>query len=113
MRSALLSGLFATHPPLVERIRRIDPTFDGDFSKVRLLTVDHDVREPEGRATLRPQTRPGRGTFRFNPADMIVRVGTIDPQQLAYAQAMLGGLPDPLRALAYEPFGAARSSSRS
>jgi len=101
-----VSGMFATHPPLVERIRRIDPTFDGDFSKVRLLTVDHDVRETEGRATLRPQTRPGRGTFRFNPADMIARVGTVDPQQLAYAQAMLGGLPDPLRALAYEPFGA-------
>src|SRR4029453_4387920 len=29
-------GFFATHPPLVERIRRIDPSFDGDFSQVRL-----------------------------------------------------------------------------
>ena len=26
---------FATHPPLVERIRRIDPSFDGDFSRVQ------------------------------------------------------------------------------
>ena len=29
-----LAGLFATHPPLVERIRRIDPTFDGNFEGV-------------------------------------------------------------------------------
>ena len=31
-----LFGLLETHPPLVERIRRLDPSFDGDFSKVRL-----------------------------------------------------------------------------
>ena len=29
-------GIFATHPPLVERIRRIDPSFEGDFSRVRV-----------------------------------------------------------------------------
>ena len=28
-----LFGLLATHPPLVERIKRIDPSFDGDFSQ--------------------------------------------------------------------------------
>ena len=29
-------GLLATHPPLVERIKRLDPSFSGDFSEVRL-----------------------------------------------------------------------------
>jgi len=32
-----LSGMFASHPPLVERIQRLDPSFNGDFSQVRLL----------------------------------------------------------------------------
>ena len=32
-------GLFATHPPLLERIQRIDPGFDGDYSQWALRTV--------------------------------------------------------------------------
>ena len=39
-----LFGLLATHPPLVERIRRLDPSFNGDFSQVG---VDDDpTRSP-------------------------------------------------------------------
>src|SRR5690606_33245553 len=29
-----LAGVFATHPPLDERIRRIDPSFDGSYEGV-------------------------------------------------------------------------------
>jgi len=46
-----LAGLLATHPPLVERIRRLDPQFDGQFPEVRPVGVDRE--EPEG-------PRPGR-----------------------------------------------------
>ena len=35
-----LFGLLSTHPPLVERIRRIDPSFTGDFSQVRLDPIE-------------------------------------------------------------------------
>jgi hypothetical protein len=37
---------------------------------------------------------------------MVSRIGTVEPQQLAYASSVLGSVPDSLRALAYEPFGA-------
>ena len=99
-------GMFATHPPLVERIRRIDPSFEGDFSRVR---CGHSRAATDGRSTpttLRPQVRPGREGLRFNPAQMVSHIGTVDPQQLAYASAVLTSLPDPLKALAHEPFGA-------
>src|SRR5262249_24058316 len=39
-----LSGMLATHPPLVERIRRLDPSFDGTFPEV---TGTVDVFEDE------------------------------------------------------------------
>jgi Zn-dependent protease with chaperone function len=99
-------GFFATHPPLVERIRRIDPSFEGDFSKVRVETADRPRPGASAPATLRPQVRPGRGVFRLNPQEVVSRVGTIEPRQIAYASTLLTSLPDPLKAMAYEPFGA-------
>ncbi len=99
-------GIFATHPPLVERIRRIDPSFEGDFSRVRVGTAEPTQDEARTTTSLKPQVRPGRGVFRFNPAQVVSRIGTVEPQQLAYASAVLTSLPDPLKTLAYEPFGA-------
>jgi Zn-dependent protease with chaperone function len=101
-----LMSFFATHPPLVERIRRIDPSFDGDFSRVHVATAGPPRPEATAAATLRPQDRPGRGIFRLDPEDVVNRIGTIEPRQIAYASAVLTALPEPLKALAYEPFGA-------
>jgi len=44
------SELLATHPPLVERIRRIDPSFDGHF-----VPLDADRRRESRRV---PPRRP-------------------------------------------------------
>src|SRR5271169_656038 len=40
-----LAGLVATHPPLIERIRRLDPQFDGQFPEVRPVGVDREELE--------------------------------------------------------------------
>jgi Zn-dependent protease with chaperone function len=101
-----LLGIFATHPPLVDRIRRIDPSFDGDFSRVSVDTVSGAQPESGAPTTLRPPLRTGRGVAGFNAAQMVNHIGTVEPRQLAYASAVLGALPDELKAMAYEPFGA-------
>src|SRR5262249_33594735 len=50
-------GLLATHPPLVERIRRLDPQFDGQFPEVRPGGVDRE--ELEGPAPAASPRSPG------------------------------------------------------
>jgi hypothetical protein len=109
-----LAGLLATHPPLVERIRRLDPQFDGQFPEVRPVSVDRE--ELEG-------PRPGRvppfagmprlpglpqvpvPVLRF--ADKAASgVGHVDPEVISYAQALHDGMPDLLLVAAQEPFSA-------
>ncbi len=94
-------SLLATHPPLVDRIRRIDPSFDGDFSHVRL-----EPPKSAQAARLAEPTPPRKARMRFNPAEAVARIGQMDVQQLAYAQGLLASLPDPLTAQARDPFGA-------
>jgi len=98
--------IFATHPPLIERIRRIDPSFDGDLSRVRIGPLERTRAAVRPPMALRPQVRPGRGVLPMNPTQVVSHIGTVGPQQLAYASAVLTSLPEPLRVLAYEPFGA-------
>jgi Zn-dependent protease with chaperone function len=107
------AGLLATHPPLVERIRRIDPQFDGRFPPVRPVGVDREDSE-------RP--RPGRvPPFAGMPRvpglpqvpvpvlgfadEAAARVGDVDPEEIGYAQALHDDMPDVLRLAAQEPFG--------
>jgi hypothetical protein len=109
-----LAGLLATHPPLVERIRRLDPQFDGQFAEVRPVGVDRE--ELEG-------PRPGRvppfaGMPRLPGLPQVPvpvlgfadeaasRVGHVDPEVISYARALHDGMPDVLRVAAQEPFSA-------
>jgi hypothetical protein len=97
-----LFGLLATHPPLVERIRRIDPSFDGDFSKIRLGPPG----EPSEARAEAPVRRPRPRSFPFNPAEAVARVGTVAAPQLLYAADLLEDLPRTLAGQVRDPLGA-------
>jgi Zn-dependent protease with chaperone function len=55
-------GLLATHPPLAERIKAIDPTFDGNFRAPRRTAPGTGVPDlrasSQARAQTQAQTRP-------------------------------------------------------
>jgi hypothetical protein len=96
-----LFGLLASHPPLVERIRRIDPSFNGDFSQVRL-----DMPQDEAPAQER-LGRPARpGLLALTAASAIENVGTIDQEHIAYAAGLKESIPQRLREVVRDPLGA-------
>jgi Zn-dependent protease with chaperone function len=107
-----LFGLLATHPPLVERIRRIDPQFDGRFPEVRPVGVDRQNLEGRRPSGLPPVA--GGPRLRGLPQVPVLgfaeeaasRVGHVDPQEISYAQALHDGIPDVLRVATQEPFSA-------
>ena len=109
-----LAGLLATHPPLVERIRRLDPHFDGHFPEVRPVGVDREELEGPRSGSIPPLAGVPRlpglpqapvpvSGFTDEAAS---RVGHVDPEVISYAQGLHDGMPDVLRAAAQEPFSA-------
>lgn len=99
--SSSLINLMATHPPLVERIRRIDPSFD-----------DGDFKRAAGTAGSRAATPAAAGfagapaEFAVNPAEVVSSVGAPQAKHLDYAEKLMSSLPDKLDVAAREPFGA-------
>jgi Zn-dependent protease with chaperone function len=96
-----LFGLLSTHPPLVERIQRIDPSFTGDFSQVRL---DQAVEEAPQRERL--AHRPGSRMMALTAAEAVARVGTIDQAHVDYASGLKESMPRPLTDAVRDPLGA-------
>jgi Zn-dependent protease with chaperone function len=120
-------GLTATHPPLDERIRRIDPSFDGTFPAVesppaeRQVKAAEDGRRPEARpaghrampgfpfpaaAAALAGAEPGAGGAHRQAAEVSASVGTLDTAHLAWAAALLAELPADLRQATREPAAA-------
>lgn len=98
LKTGLFASIFATHPPLVERIRRIDPSFDGDYSQVR--------REAGSTAEERPAV-PQRGpAFAALAGD--APAAAVPPLWAAERVPPVhpGDIPAELYAAAHEPFRA-------
>ncbi|MBM9536475.1 M48 family metallopeptidase [Desulfobulbus alkaliphilus] len=109
--TGFLQGLFATHPPLPERIRKIDPGWDGQFitpGEKKPLAGDK-LRQEEDKRRISPQSIEAAGVLMtagvLNAGRILERIGTVDEQGVEAARVMLGCIPGPLRTAASEPFG--------
>lgn len=109
--TAGFAGLLATHPPLVERIRRLDPQFDGQFPEVRKVSIDRT--EIEGRRSNRVPPFAGMPGLPQVPVPVLgladraaSRVGHVDPEVISYAQTLQDDIPEGLRLAAEDPFSA-------
>ncbi len=95
-------NLLATHPPLIERIRRIDPTFDGKFDRIRM--DPSAPAEPPGRTgraaalaglTAAAAVTAGGGGVSLD--SLSGHVGSQGSDYLAFVQRFISALPAPLR----------------
>jgi hypothetical protein len=123
---ALASGftsMFATHPRLEDRIRRIEPGWDGTYPAPRSVkpqqpTPDRtrppssvDVAEViTGAAILAGAgaggaASAGAGGDRATD-DAVAQIGQPSPAHVEYAARLVGSLPAPIVAAAHEPYGA-------
>lgn len=93
-----MSSLLATHPPLAERIRRIEPRFDS-----RRLAAERPAVGPRLPEDAWASMRGAAGLAYRQVPDL---VGTLDPVHLAQAERLLASLPARLRRAAETAFSA-------
>ncbi len=100
---------FATHPPLLERIRVWEPGFNGDYP----VTERAVPREPRTTTVKAPRSTSLGLPPVLTGAAATVMVGEVLGQaghptihHLEYASALVAGLPDELREAAHEPMTA-------
>ncbi len=107
-------NLFSTHPPLVKRIRRIDPSFDGRFPRVQPLPTPQVIAAVPAPAVAQevpaavekgPRT-PQPKALPLEPASVTGQVGTPGPAQIVFASALLNAMPQPVGDASHDPYSA-------
>ena len=114
---------FATHPPLSQRIRVIDPAWDGRFMPLKPTEADESDEVSDDEVAHRPA--PGRFPLSgmvvagladdqnesrppvIRPQSVVSSIGTISGGHLHYAEQLREALPENLRQAAREPLSAA------
>ena len=101
-----LQTLFATHPPLALRIKRIDPRWNGKFIAPQIEQVAAE-RAPADIAAARATVMAGAvAAGMLNPDDAVALVGKVKQEHVDLARDIIASIPEPLRRAAEEPFGA-------
>jgi Zn-dependent protease with chaperone function len=127
---ASFSDMLATHPPIAERVRAIDPQWDGTWPATALSadSAADDAASSAGATAVagipfqtatrpldQPAVRPvGRAAFTPRVADAsapkpdltAARVGHVAPEHVAWSANLLAAIPPAIGAAARETFGA-------
>ena len=117
-----LFGAMATHPPIPERIRAIDPMWDGKFPPLKPEQVETVKRAAFGelRSSPMPEILRNVGTALTGAAvledaarppvirtnSVLPSIGTVSTLHLKYAEDLRDALPENLRAAARDPLDA-------
>jgi Zn-dependent protease with chaperone function len=105
LRSSLF-GFLATHPPLEERIRRLDPSWDGDFTTPTRRPARVEAHAAAARRHGTPPRDPA-GIAALaqlaSPAALVASIGAPTPEHLGYAAALLNRFPDALTRAVHDP----------
>ena len=109
-------NLMATHPPIPDRIRAIDPTWDGKYRQLDADSVE-DFRTPRKSRSTQPMpdllqkilggaviASGGMGQPPvIKPQSVLPNMGNPTPLHLKYAEELRNALPENLKAAARDP----------
>jgi Zn-dependent protease with chaperone function len=105
LADAWLSAL-DSHPPLAERIRRLDPRFNGHFPPIQPLPLPPEERFVYVAKPSPPPAAPETGLPGLAVIALLNQVGAPMQEHLDLARRLIADLPEPLLAASRDPFAA-------
>jgi Zn-dependent protease with chaperone function len=103
-----LSALFSTHPPLPERIRRLDPSWDGTFPTVAVVApaeVPASAMAAGAVGLAGAHGVRGAAEGAFDVSRAVADIGAPTEAHIQYAASLVQSLPRALLEAAHEPHG--------
>ncbi|MFW6011886.1 MAG: M48 family metallopeptidase, partial [Desulfosalsimonas sp.] len=88
-----VGSLFATHPPLIKRIRKIEPGFTGDFELAGTGAGQGIASVAQGRGSSFREA----GEVSGEPGAVADMVGRVTSENVGHSAAILAALPEPIR----------------
>jgi Zn-dependent protease with chaperone function len=89
--------LFATHPPLTDRIYRLQPDFNGQFIPKTISDEEPAPVAPEPKKPELEAARQPVAEFVIGAESVIKRPGNITPQGLNHSRQLLAAIPHPVK----------------
>ncbi len=116
--SSSLLGLMATHPPLSDRIRKIDASFTGDFPRETPFAPLDAAPMAAGAAGLAGSVAVGHAAspappalpqssarVSVDPQAVVASIGAPQKAHMDYAASLMSAVPSVVMAAAHEPSG--------
>ncbi|MDH5571034.1 MAG: M48 family metallopeptidase [Gammaproteobacteria bacterium] len=101
------SSLFATHPPLQQRIKRIDPYWDGKFESSKPVVPRTAEQESAAETTKKQAATTITATAILAKTLLSTsRIGKITPEDIEHAHQLIHNIPVALLEQAHTPYGA-------
>jgi len=93
-------SMFSTHPPLNERIQRIDKTFKPeDLADLARRIQREEQADAERAASMAEKAKPAGGVF--NPVNLVEQIGNPDFSRVLMAAALTASIPEEINQAAH------------
>jgi Peptidase family M48 len=100
---SLFSRMLATHPPLIERITRIDPAFAGEFAETVAIAASSAAPPLAASGFAGSADQPIPMGIVVDPDEVIGHVGNPTEEHVAFGAELLAAIPDEIHETLFAP----------
>ena len=104
--SSFLDSILATHPPLKERIKQIDPGWNGRYTKPKAKQNVENNTQASNKNTPPIAGMAVTAAILTGIDQVVSQIGTINETNIEFAQQLLFSLPESVRTASQNPYSA-------